>query len=175
MSKVEPGGQAIKRQQEICKCGQSEEERFLFLVDAGDCPPAGDLPLEINTDSEKEDPENAETDAVRNFSVRYHDILSLFPFVNEIIPGHSRAANGTPGSVSGAMACPLRSSGVLGSSTVPGCPISNRIRTNRFHCAASDHQARDYGFRLEVVRVAMRTQDDQLLQIDRQSPPRVRL
>jgi hypothetical protein len=64
---------------------------------------------------------------------------------------------------------------LLGRRSDLGKPVNNRIRTNRSRCATSGRQARDPGFRWEVVHAAIRTQADELLQLDRQAPPRVRL
>ena len=63
---------------------------------------------------------------------------------------------------------------MLGRRSDLGEPINSRIRTNRFHCATSGRQARDPGFRSEVVHAAIRTQSDQLLQPEHQASPRVR-
>src|SRR6266508_3947496 len=42
-----------------------------------------------------------------------------------------------------------------GSCSAASEPVSNRIRTSRFRCATSGRQARDPGFRSEVVHVAI--------------------
>ena len=52
--------------------------------------------------------------------------------------------------------------------------VNNQIRTNRFRFATSGRQGRDPGFRSEVVHAAIRTQGDQLLQLDRQAPRHAR-
>lgn len=57
----------------------------------------------------------------------------------------------------------------------PNEPVNNRIRTNRFHCAAFGRQARDPGFRSEVAPAAIHIQGDPLPQPDRQAPPHARL
>ena len=60
-----------------------KKKRFLFLVSAEKDSLASDLRLEINTDSEIEQPENTKADAKRDFRVCLHNALFLLFFPSQ--------------------------------------------------------------------------------------------